>query len=81
MLYVGLDIHSSHISICALTETGQVAHRSRVRSIEETLVRQVQRIEQQLNRQARRSSAFARPPSLAGPRRPSPPPSRNCGKA
>jgi transposase len=37
MLYVGLDIHSSHISICALSETGQVAHRSRARSIQEML--------------------------------------------
>ena len=37
MWYVGLDIHSRQISICALNETGQVAHRSRVRSIEEML--------------------------------------------
>ena len=37
MLHVGLDIHTSHISICALSETGQVAHRSRVRSIEAML--------------------------------------------
>jgi len=37
MLYVGLDIHTKHISICALSETGQVAHHSRVRSIEEML--------------------------------------------
>jgi transposase len=35
MFYVGLDIHTKHISICALNETGQVAHRSRVRRIEE----------------------------------------------
>jgi transposase len=35
MFYVGLDIHTKHISICALSETGQVTHRSRVRSIEE----------------------------------------------
>jgi transposase len=35
MFYVGLDIHTKHISICALTETGQVAQRSRVRSIAE----------------------------------------------
>src|SRR5262249_35458964 len=34
MFYVGLDIHTKHIAICALSETGQVAHRSRVRSIE-----------------------------------------------
>src|SRR5262245_32309177 len=37
MFYVGLDIHTKHISICALSETGQVAHRSRVRSIAEML--------------------------------------------
>lgn len=35
MLYVGLDIHTKHLSICVLSETGQVIHRSRVRSIEE----------------------------------------------
>jgi transposase len=35
MLYVGLDIHTKHISICVLSETGQVTHRSRVRSIED----------------------------------------------
>ena len=35
MFYVGLDIHTKHISICALSETGQVAHRSPVRSIAE----------------------------------------------
>ena len=27
MFYVGLDIHSKHISICVLNETGQVVHR------------------------------------------------------
>jgi hypothetical protein len=37
MLYVGLDIHTNHISICVLSEAGQVTHRSRVRSIEEML--------------------------------------------
>ena len=37
MFYVGLDIHTKHISICALSETGQVAYRSRVRSIEEMM--------------------------------------------
>jgi transposase len=37
MFYVGLDIHTKHISICALSEAGQVAHRSRVRTIEEML--------------------------------------------
>jgi transposase len=34
MFYVGLDIHTKHISICVLSETGQVAQRTRVRSIE-----------------------------------------------
>jgi transposase len=37
MLHVGLDIHTKHISICVLSEAGQVTHRSRVRSIEEML--------------------------------------------
>jgi transposase len=37
MLHVGLDIHTTRISICALNETGQVAHRSQVRGIEEML--------------------------------------------
>jgi transposase len=37
MLYVGLDIHTKHISICVLSEAGQVTHRSRVRSIEQML--------------------------------------------
>jgi transposase len=37
MLYVGLDIHTKRIAICALNETGQVVHRSQVRSIEEML--------------------------------------------
>jgi hypothetical protein len=26
MFYVGLDIHSNRIAVCALSETGQVAH-------------------------------------------------------
>jgi transposase len=37
MFYVGLDIHTKHISICVLNETGKVVHRSRVRSIEEMM--------------------------------------------
>jgi transposase len=37
MFHVGLDIHSTRIVICALKETGQVFHRSQVRSIEEML--------------------------------------------
>jgi transposase len=37
MFYVGLDIHSTRISLCALTEAGQVARRAQVRGIEELL--------------------------------------------
>ena len=37
MLYVGLDIHNTRISVCALNQTGQVVHRSQVRGIEEML--------------------------------------------
>jgi transposase len=37
MVYVGLDIHTKHVSICALNEKGQIVHRSQVRSIEEML--------------------------------------------
>jgi transposase len=37
MFYVGLDIHSQRISICVLDESGQLAHRSQVRSLEEML--------------------------------------------
>ncbi len=37
MFYVGLDIHTKHISICVLSETGQVAHRSQVRRLEEMM--------------------------------------------
>jgi transposase len=37
MLHVGLDIHSTRITICALNETGQVVRRSQVRGIEEML--------------------------------------------
>jgi transposase len=35
MFYVGLDIHSTRISICALNGTGQVVHRAQVRTLEE----------------------------------------------
>lgn len=35
MFYVGLDIHSKRISVCVLSEKGQVTHRSQVRSIAE----------------------------------------------
>jgi transposase len=37
MFSVGLDIHTKRIAVCALNETGQVVHRSLVRSIEEML--------------------------------------------
>jgi hypothetical protein len=37
MFHVGLDIHSTRISICVLNETGQVFHRFQVRGIEEML--------------------------------------------
>ena len=37
MFYVGLDIHSTRISICVLSETGQVTRRSQVRGVDEML--------------------------------------------
>jgi transposase len=37
MLHVGLDIHNKHISLAVLNETGQVTHRSRVRSIDQMM--------------------------------------------
>jgi transposase len=37
MIYVGLDIHTKHISVCALNENGQVVRRARVRGIEDML--------------------------------------------
>src|SRR5688500_9641826 len=37
MLYVGLDIHNTRISVCALSQTGQVVHRAQVCGIEEML--------------------------------------------
>jgi transposase len=37
MFHVGLDIHSTRISICVLNERGQVVQRSQVRRIEEML--------------------------------------------
>src|SRR2546421_12960914 len=37
MLYVGLDIHNTRISVCALNQTGQVVHRAQVRGIEDML--------------------------------------------
>ncbi len=37
MFYVGLDIHTKHISICALSERGQLVLRAQVRTIEEMM--------------------------------------------
>src|SRR5579864_6503557 len=37
MFYVGLDIHSKRISLCVLSETGQVARRAQVRTIDEMM--------------------------------------------
>src|SRR5262245_60256972 len=37
MFYVGLDIHTRRIAICVLSGTGQLFHRSQVRSIDEML--------------------------------------------
>jgi transposase len=37
MFYVGLDIHSKHISICVLNETGQIVLRSQVRAIDQMM--------------------------------------------
>jgi hypothetical protein len=37
MFHVGPDIHSTHISICVINETGQLVHRSRVRTIKDML--------------------------------------------
>src|SRR4029453_4224315 len=37
MFYVGRDIHSKRISLCVLNETGQVVHRSQVRTIDQMM--------------------------------------------
>jgi transposase len=37
MFHVGLDIHSTRISVCVLNETGQVVRRDQVRGVEEML--------------------------------------------
>jgi transposase len=37
MFYVGLDIHSSRIAVCVLSETGQVTRRCQVRTLIEML--------------------------------------------
>jgi hypothetical protein len=34
MFHVGLDIHDKRISICVLSETGNVARRAGVRSVD-----------------------------------------------
>jgi hypothetical protein len=35
MFHVGLDIHTKRIAICALDESGQLVHRTQVRSIQD----------------------------------------------
>jgi len=37
MLYVGLDIHNKHITICVLNETGQIVHRGQVRALNQLM--------------------------------------------
>ena len=37
MFYLGLDIHTKHISICVLSEKGQLVRRAQVRTIEEMM--------------------------------------------
>jgi transposase len=37
MFYVGLDIHSKHVTICVLDENGKLFRRAQVRTIQETL--------------------------------------------
>jgi len=37
MLYVGLDIHTKHISLCVLNETGQVVRRDKVATVHEMM--------------------------------------------
>jgi transposase len=37
MFHVGLDIHSRRIAVCVLSETGQVARRAQVRTIDEMM--------------------------------------------
>jgi transposase len=37
MLYVGLDIHVKHISLCILNETGQVVRRGKVATVHEMM--------------------------------------------
>jgi hypothetical protein len=42
MFYVGLDIQSERISVCALSDPGQVVHRAQVRTLEEMMRRRWQ---------------------------------------
>jgi hypothetical protein len=37
MFHVGLDIHSKRVSLCELSEMGQVARRAQVRTIDEMM--------------------------------------------
>ena len=37
MLYVGLDIHNKHITICVLNETGQIVQRGQVRALNQLM--------------------------------------------
>ena len=37
MFHVGLDVHSKHIALCALSEAGQVVRRAKVRGLEGVL--------------------------------------------
>ena len=37
MYYVGLDIHSKHITICVLNQTGQAVQRARVRTVQQLM--------------------------------------------
>jgi len=37
MFYVGLDIHLKRISLCVLNQTGQIVHRSQVRTIDQMM--------------------------------------------
>ncbi len=34
MLYVGLDIHTKHITLCVLSQTEQFVRRARVRGLD-----------------------------------------------
>ena len=72
MLYIGLDIHDKRIAICVLGESGQIAHRVQVRTIDEmmrfleALSRQTERIELHLNQRAKYSPAVLLLRSIPG---------------